>query len=112
MRRSTKGLQVAAAICALAGCATAGDGATRIETNPDGAQAQLAGGESCLTPCALRFSQRGETRLTLSKVGFKTIELRYTTDFWRRAPKTATFELELVAPTIPVEERPLSAPMR
>ena len=95
----------------LSGCASITGAPTQIVTTPPGAEASLSTGEKCLTPCALPFAQEGVTRLTLSKVGFKTLQLRYRTSLMRPPPRVARFDLELIAPTVPVEENPLSAPM-
>jgi len=104
-------VMIAAAGLSAASCASLG-GDTQIVTEPPGAQVKLATGESCLTPCALPFARDGVTELTITKVGFKTKALRYRTSTLRPPPRVARIELELTAPTIPVEERPLSAPSR
>ncbi|MEM6851407.1 MAG: hypothetical protein AAF527_06750 [Pseudomonadota bacterium] len=104
--------QCAAAVALLGGAngCVALNGPTQIVTTPGGAKAELGDGRSCVTPCALPIAREGETRLTLSKVGFKTLSVRYVTTTLRPPPRRAKFELDLIAPTVPVDATPLDAP--
>ena len=75
-----------AALCALttslAACATITRGqhtAWEVNTNPPGAKVRTSNGFFCdSTPCSLTMPRKSEFTATISKAGFKTLEVRVT----------------------------------
>ena len=82
------------AVCLVAGAMLLGGCASTtlqqrvpIATDPAGANASVAGGEACLTPCAVDLERNRDHILTLSKSGFQSqtimIQRQYrTADVW------------------------------
>jgi hypothetical protein len=75
---------LAGAALALSGCATVIRGTHetfRIASTPDGAVAQLSGGESCVTPCAVEIGRADPFQVRISKAGFvtQTVSVRSVT---------------------------------
>jgi hypothetical protein len=82
-------IAVAACGLSLAACSTSLSGlsfmkstppteALRIETDPPGAEAKTALGQSCRTPCELNLDSTSETSLTISLAGHQpqTVSIR------------------------------------
>lgn len=95
----TVGVAMAGAL-GLVSCV--GSGAiVRIETNPEGAEAALESGASCITPCTLRM--RDTTRLSISKIGYKTriVDLQPSPV---NLGTTLRYDLQLISASKPVEE--------
>ncbi len=87
---------------ALGVASCVGTGAiVKIETNPEGAEASLESGASCITPCTLRM--RDTTRISITKVGYKTrvVELKPSPV---NLGTTLRYDLLLISASKPVEE--------
>jgi len=92
-------LFAAAAAAAPCACSTGGAVAL-IETTPAGAEARLADGRYCTTPCTLRMS--GQTRLSIAKTGYKTRTVELTPSPLNLYTRLA-YDLELISASKPVE---------
>jgi hypothetical protein len=65
---------VAAACCALAGCASVTRGTTNdvtITSTPDGAAVRTSMNHTCVTPCTLKVGRKDEFVVTASKPGYR-----------------------------------------
>ena len=102
---------IAGAAAVLSGCAAFASKTTFI-TTPGEATIRLSTGGECRTPCALPMPSEGAVDVEITKVGFKTQSYTYRLSRLRPAPAKAAFDLELVAPTIPIDTAPLEAPVR
>lgn len=77
-----KTLAVSALLLNLSACATITRGehtAWEVNTNPVGATVKTTNGFFCdSTPCSLRMMRKSEFTATISKPGYKTLEVRVT----------------------------------
>ncbi len=69
-----------AAMCG--GCASVTRGTSddvQILSEPAGADVRISTGQTCITPCTLRFGRKDEFTVTASKPGYHTSEMPVTT---------------------------------
>ncbi|MDK2766647.1 MULTISPECIES: translation initiation factor 2 [unclassified Sphingomonas] len=59
----------------LSGCATVMNGPNvnyATQSKPDGAQVKFTSGETCTTPCTLKFKRKDDRRADISLAGYKS----------------------------------------
>ena len=82
MHRSLRLAAVCALVSGLTACATITRGehtAWEVNTNPPGAKVRTSNGYFCdSTPCSLTMTRKSEFTATISKPGYKTLEVRVT----------------------------------
>lgn len=82
MHRSIRIAALCAATASLAACATITRGehtAWEVNTNPPGAKVRTSNGFFCdSTPCSLTMTRKSEFTATITKPGYKTLEVRVT----------------------------------
>jgi len=82
MHRSIRLAALCALTMSLAACATITRGehtAWEVNTNPPGAKVRTSNGFFCdATPCSLSMLRKSEFTATISKPGYKTLEIRVT----------------------------------
>ncbi|MDE2404374.1 MAG: PEGA domain-containing protein [Sphingomonadales bacterium] len=73
-----------AAALALSGCATIVKGTSQkvsFQSDPSGSNVQLSTGESCRTPCTIRFKRTQELQVVFSHPGFKDAHVAIQSKF-------------------------------
>ena len=68
---------VLALAAACGGCASVTRGMSddvQITSDPSGADIRISTGQTCITPCTLKFSRKDEFTVTASKPGYNTSE--------------------------------------
>jgi hypothetical protein len=106
-------IAVLASSCMLAGCSSSmlpsidffksspGTESLRVESEPAGAEAKTAAGQSCKTPCELKIQPGTDQSITLALTGYEphTVALRQEgSDSVKVAPNPVFVELKSVAP--------------
>jgi PEGA domain len=83
--------------------------AVRVESQPPGAEAKAASGQSCRTPCELNVAGGGETTITLALNGYQpqTVSLQPETS---GALSSITGSTRLAPNPVQVELQPAPAP--
>ena len=80
-----------------------------IETNPTGATVTFSNGDTCTTPCELTPWPTGPLEARITRVGYRTMTASIKPGpSGRVQPNPLRVELNLVAPTVPVETAPLA----
>ena len=82
MMKLLRAAAMSAAVLSLGACATVPRGehtAWEVRTTPPGAQVKTSNGMICdSTPCSLRMMRKDNFTATISKVGYKSVEVRVT----------------------------------
>ncbi len=86
--------------------------ALRIESDPPGAEAKTASGQSCKTPCELTVQPGSDQSVTLALNGYQpqTVALRTEGgDSGKLAPNPVFVELKAAAPAAPAKKKKVAA---